>query len=160
MTGSPTATVHDLVVDAAGRLTAASSNLDGGHKGGGVYRWCDGAWTEAAPGLPDAAVYGAGHRRAGNVYAAVRGARAYRLAGDGGWRDVSPELADAKGYGIGVTPGGSVLLATSEGVVRSADQGATWKTIAAGLASRTVYAFACGGDTVYAGTEAVSTAHR
>ena len=42
--GLPDRAVHDLVVDADGRLTAATSNLDGGHKGGGVYRWCDGAW--------------------------------------------------------------------------------------------------------------------
>ena len=90
---------------------------------------------EAAPGLPDAAVYGLAADGTGSVYAAVRGARAFRLDADGGWRDVTPGLEDAKGYGIGVTPGGSVLLATSEGVVRSADQGATWSTTAAGLAS-------------------------
>ena len=67
---------------------------------------------------------------------------------------MTPGLEGAKGYGIGVTPGGSVLLATSEGVVRSADQGETWSTTTAGLASSTVYAYACDANTVYAGTGA------
>ena len=78
----------------------------------------------------------------------------FRLDPDDAWHDVTPGLDDAKGYGIGVTKDGSVLLATSEGVVRSADQGATWTTTAAGLASRTVYAFADDGTAVYAGTGA------
>jgi photosystem II stability/assembly factor-like uncharacterized protein len=78
----------------------------------------------------------------------------FRLDPDEIWHDVRPGLDDAKGYGIGITTAGSVLLATSEGVVRSADRGATWTTTATGLASRTVYAFACDGSAVFAGTGA------
>ena len=86
--GLPDRVIHDVVALADGRWVVATSNLVGGHKGGGVFAWRDGAWRPAASGLPDAAIYALAVDRAGGLYAAVRGARVFRL--DIGGRDDYP----------------------------------------------------------------------
>jgi hypothetical protein len=153
--GLPDRVVHDLVARPDGRVVAATSNLAGGHKGGSVYEWRDGTWVPAAPGLPDAAIYGLAVDRTGRLYAAVRGARVFRLdPHDDEWRDVSPGLVGAKGYGIAATAAGSVLLGTSDGAWRSGDGGATWNPSHDGLSSSTAYGFAGDDRAVYTGTTA------
>jgi hypothetical protein len=153
--GLPDRVIHDVVVLPDSRVVAATSNLAEGYKGGSVYEWRDGAWVPVAPGLPDAAIYGLAVDRAGGVYAAVRGARVFRLEPQGDeWRDVSPGLVGAKGYGIAVTATGSVLLGTSDGAWRSGDGGESWKPSPDGLSSSTAYSFAGDDRAVYTGTTA------
>lgn len=139
---------YDFVRKPDGAMFAASA-------GSGVHRSADGGktWAQVNTGLSDLDVYALALTPDGGVLCVTLGNAVWSSDDNGGqWQEHSLGIGSFAARSVAATAAGTWLAATTQGIMRSTDRGATWAASNAGITetSKRGRAFLISGQTIYA----------